>query len=137
MLNEEILNILSVLYILKKIQVYQEDRMGVAFADKDKPNMEEKDKADKAQAFKTDLVHYVKEVEGYHHIEDFLSSFDSLILSIEISSHNGMEKGLQYLYFPKHPVFAYLASDTRDSIMMRVKRETQRDKQITLLQLRE
>jgi hypothetical protein len=41
--------------------------------------------------------------------------------------------GLQYIYFPNHPVFNYLAQDTRNDIMMRVKRETQRDKQISLL----
>jgi hypothetical protein len=66
-----------------------------------------------------------------------LNEFNGLILSIEISSHNGKEKGFQYIYFPKHPVFSYLAADTKDSIMMGVKRETQRDKQITLLQVRE
>lgn len=50
-----------------------------------------------------------------------------------MSSFNGKEVGLQYIYFPNHPVFNYLAQDTRDDIMMRVKRETQRDKQISLL----
>jgi hypothetical protein len=75
--------------------------------------------------------------EGYESIEAFLGQFDGLILSIEVSSFNGKEVGLQYLYFPKHPVFNYLAQDTRDDIMMRVKRETQRDKQISLLELKE
>lgn len=71
--------------------------------------------------------------DSYHHIGDFISLFEGLILSIEISCFNGKEKGFQFIYFPKHPIFNYLASDTRDSIMMNVKRETQRDKLITLL----
>lgn len=62
-----------------------------------------------------------------------MEGFNRLILSIEVSSFNGKEVGLQYIYFPNHPVFNYLAQDTRDDIMMRVKRETQRDKQISLL----
>lgn len=72
-------------------------------------------------------------VEGYESIEAFLEKFNKLILSIEVSSFNGKEVGLQYIYFPNHPVFSYLASDTKNDIMMRVKRETQRDKQISLL----
>lgn len=54
-----------------------------------------------------------------------------------MSSFNGKENSLQNIYFPNHPIFNYLAGDTRDSIMMRVLRETQRDKQISLLELRE
>ena len=68
---------------------------------------------------------------------DFLSQFDELILSIEISCNNGNEKGFQFIYFPHHPIFKQLADDTCDSIMMRVKRETQRDKLITLLSYQE
>lgn len=44
MLNEEIQNILSVLYILKKIEVFKETCYERAFADKDKPNLDEKAK---------------------------------------------------------------------------------------------
>lgn len=44
MLNEEIQNILSVLYILKKIEVFAEACYERAFADKDKPNLAEKTK---------------------------------------------------------------------------------------------
>ncbi len=44
MLNEEIQNILSVLYILKKIEVFMVACSERAFADKDKPNEEEKAK---------------------------------------------------------------------------------------------
>lgn len=38
MFREEICNILSVLYILKKIDVYAEERMKAAFAKPDMPN---------------------------------------------------------------------------------------------------
>lgn len=54
------------------------------------------------------------------------------MLSIEISSDNGNEVGVQNIYFPRHPVFSYLAADTRDTIMFQVGRETRRDKLITL-----
>lgn len=40
--------------------------------------------------------------------------------------------GFQNLYFPNHPVFSYLADDTKDSIMFQVSRETRRDKLTTL-----
>ena len=137
MLNDDIIRILSVLYILKKIEVYEEARREAAFVDKDHPDMEQKKKADDAKAFKDELVRHVKEDEEYVHIEELLKGFDSLILSIEISSHNGKETACQLLYFPKHPVFNYLNGDTRDSIMMRVTRGTQRDKQISLLEKRD
>lgn len=45
MLSDDIVNILSVLYILKKIKVYEEGRMEVAYYDKDHPDEEEKTKA--------------------------------------------------------------------------------------------
>ena len=43
----------------------------------------------------------------------------------------------QYIYFPNQPVFEYLAGDTRNDIMIRVQRETQRDKQISLINMKE
>ena len=52
MLNEDILRILSVLYILKKIKVYEQARYDAAFRDKDHPNMEEKAKTDHAHWFR-------------------------------------------------------------------------------------
>ena len=66
-----------------------------------------------------------------------MTLFDTLIRSIEISSYNGKETSLQYVYFPNHPIFSKLSSDTRDDIMFRVKRDTQRDKLTTLLKLKE
>ena len=81
-------------------------------------------------------MRHVKEEEKYPHIKALLDKFSSLILSIEVSSYNGKETANQLLYFPKHPVFNYLNGDTKDSIMMRVTRGTQRDKQISLLGMR-
>lgn len=63
-----------------------------------------------------------------------MDSFEDLILSIEVSAENGKTQSFQFIYFPKHPVFAELSNETRDDIMMIVKRDTQRDKQITLLE---
>jgi hypothetical protein len=63
---------------------------------------------------------------------DFTGQFEELILSIEISSFNGEAIGFQNLYFPNHPVFSYLAGDTKDTIMFQVSRETSRDKLTTL-----
>jgi hypothetical protein len=84
MLNEEITNILSVLYILKKIDVYKESRYEVAYYDKDKPNFDELEKYHKADSFKNELIDYVEktELEPYPHIKHFLNKFDELILSI-------------------------------------------------------
>ena len=39
---------------------------------------------------------------------------------------------MQNLYFPNHPVFDYLAGDTRDRVMFEVGRGNRRDKLITL-----
>lgn len=39
---------------------------------------------------------------------------------------------MQNVYFPKHPVFSYLASDTCNAIMMEVNRSNRRDKLISL-----
>jgi hypothetical protein len=58
--------------------------------------------------------------------------FEELVLSIEISSNNGEVNSFQNLYFPNHPVFSYLAADTRDTIMFEVGRDTRRDKLTTL-----
>ena len=60
--------------------------------------------------------------DGYDHISKFMTLFDGLILSIEVSSYNGSEVGLQYIYFPNHPLFNQLSGDTRNDIMFRVKR---------------
>lgn len=68
----------------------------------------------------------------YEHIEKFIQQFELLLLSIEISSDNGVVTSVQNLYFPNHPVFEYLASDTRDRVMHEVGRGNRRDKLITL-----
>ena len=68
----------------------------------------------------------------YEHIEKFVQIFELLLLSIEISADNGVETNVQNLYFPKHPVFDYLASDTRDRVMHEVGRGNRRDKLVTL-----
>ena len=136
MLRDELLNILSVFFIIKKIKQYEENCYKIAFADKNKPNMEEKEKGAKATTFLAEMASYAK-TDGYEHINKFLTSFETLILSIEISTNNGQEVGLQYVYFPNHPIFNQLSDDTRNDIMFRVKRETQRDKLITLLKLRD
>ena len=82
MLNEEIQNILSVLYILKKIEVFKETSYERAYADKDKPKEEDKIRFEKARDFREDLSKYVMEIEGYKSIEEFLSEFNKLILQI-------------------------------------------------------
>ena len=82
MLNEEIQNILSVLYILKKIEVFKETSYDRAYADKDKPKEEDKIKFEKARDFREDLSKYVMEIEGYESIEEFLTEFNKLILQI-------------------------------------------------------
>lgn len=51
MLRDEILNILSVMYIIKKVKLYQDHCYSIAFYDKNKPVLEEKTKAEKAEAF--------------------------------------------------------------------------------------
>lgn len=58
---------------------------------------------------------------------------NKLIIQIEVNSNNGREFSLQNIYFPKHPAFNYLSGTTKDTIMMEVKRETQRDKLISLI----
>lgn len=84
----------------------------------------------KALSFRPELV---AKAEGeYPHIEDFLRLFDELLLSIEISSNNGVVTTIQNLYFPNHPVFDYLAADTRNRVMFEVGRDNRRDKLITL-----
>lgn len=84
----------------------------------------------KALSFRPELV---SKAEGeYPHIEKFLRLFDELLLSIEISSHNGATLSIQNLYFPNHPVFDYLAGDTRNRVMFEVGRDNRRDKLISL-----
>ena len=84
----------------------------------------------KALSFRPELV--TKAVNEYPHIEDFLRLFDELLLSIEIQSDNGVTTSIQSLYFPNHPVFDYLAGDTRNRVMFEVGRDNRRDKLITL-----
>ncbi len=129
--SDEICNVLSCLYILKKIQDYASGQHQEAYKDKDNINQEAKDKYDQAVAFKRDLIRVAQ--PEYPFIESFLNEFEMLILSIEVHSHNGEKENFQFIYFPNHPVFEYLAADSKDSIMMRVERETQRDKLISLL----
>ena len=88
----------------------------------------------KASTFVQDISNDAK-ADGYDHITKFMTLFDSLIRSIEVSSFNGKDTGLQYVYFPNHPIFNKLSSDTRDDIMFRVTRGTQRDKLTSLLKL--
>lgn len=53
-------------------------------------------------------------------------------MHIDVSSFNGIEITNQNIYFPKHPVFSYLSGESRDYIMMEVKRDTRRDKLLDL-----
>lgn len=117
--------------ILKKIDDYAEKREKAAILNPEIINLDESAKALKARNFRKDLWKYAKD-DNYPHIVEFTSLFEELILSIEISSHNGETEGFQNLYFPNHPVFSYLADDTKDSIMFQVSRETRRDKLTTL-----
>lgn len=119
------------LAILKKIDDYAEKREKAAILNPEIINLDESAKALKARNFRKDLWKYAKD-DNYPHIVEFTSLFEELILSIEISSHNGETVGFQNLYFPNHPVFSYLADDTKDSIMFQVSRETRRDKLTTL-----
>lgn len=59
-----------------------------------------------------------------------LAEMRTLLLNIEIKNSEG---NLQIVYFPKHPLFDYLSSESRDKIMYEVDRSTQRDKIIGLL----
>jgi hypothetical protein len=68
----------------------------------------------------------------YKYFDIFMEEFEGLIRQIEVASFNGREESFQNLYFPNHPVFTYLAEDTKDSIMLEVSRDTQRDKLISL-----
>ena len=136
LLSDEIINILSVFYIMKKINTYGEKKYEIAFADKNKIIVEEKENWMKAVEFVAGVSTYAK-TDGYDHITKFITLFEGLIRSIEICSNNGKEISLQYVYFPNHPIFNKLSSDTRDDIMFRVKRGTQRDKLISLLEMKE
>lgn len=71
MLREEVTNILSVLYIIKKVKLYQDNKYALAFYDKNRPNQEEKKKAEKAETFLADMVTYAKN-DGYEYIKKFL-----------------------------------------------------------------
>lgn len=93
-------------------------------------DIEESQKALKAQGFKYELIDKAK--EEYPHIRVFIELFEELLLSIEISSFNGQVTSVQNLYFPRHPVFEYLADETRDRVMFEVGRGNRRDKLITL-----
>lgn len=74
MLNDSIQNILSVLYILKKIEFFKDSCYEKAYADKDKPNNEERLKYEKALHFREELSQYVSNPDGenYDSIEAFL-----------------------------------------------------------------
>lgn len=93
--------------------------------------MDESAKALKARNFRKDLWKCAQD-DNYPHIVEFTGLFEELVLSIEIASDNGETVGFQNLYFPNHPVFSYLAADTKDTIMFQVSRETRRDKLTTL-----
>lgn len=54
----------------------------------------------------------------YKYFDIFMEEFEGLIIQIEVSSFNGRETTSQNLYFPHHPVFRYLAEDSKDSIML-------------------
>lgn len=71
--------------------------------------------------------------EEYPFIDTFFFIFNELLLQIEVSLDNGDTTDFQYIYFPNHPVFKYLAGETKDSIMMKVNRGTQRDKLTSLI----
>lgn len=128
---QEIINIINVLAILRKVDDYAEKRERAAIANPEAINIDENTKALKARNFRNDLWKYAHD-DNYPHIETFTGMFEQLILSIEISSDNGEVVGFQNLYFPNHPVFSYLAADTKDTIMFQVSRETRRDKLTTL-----
>ena len=102
--------------ILKKVNDYGDARFKEATKNIEEPNKEEADKAHKAKSFRTELI--AKALPEYPHIESFLKNFEELLLSIEISSFNGSVRSVQNLYFPKHPIFDYLAADTRDRVML-------------------
>lgn len=54
---------MSVIYILKKIQVYEDGCREIAEYDKNKPNIEERKKANKAAAFKEEFINFAKNPE--------------------------------------------------------------------------
>ena len=106
-------------------------------ANKDKQNLdyEANQQATKAGQFINSFKDIAK--REFKHFNIFLSYFEKLILSIEVASHNGNKDGTQYIYFPKHPLFNFLAADTRDNIILNVEWGTPRDKLISLLGFRE
>ena len=133
--REEITKILNVFYIIKKIEDYGRGRKNEAEKDKENINEEELAKSNRASSLRRELIEIAS--EEYPHFDKFVTEFEQLILSIEVSSNNGNEINNQFVYFPKHPVFQYLAKNTREDIMMRVQRDTQRDKQISLIGMKE
>ena len=141
---QEICSIINVISILKRLEDYGAERMKEAFKNPEQINMEENRKAIKAQRFRLDMYAEAMTEEEpnkkdqedrfpYPYIKEFIDLVEVLVLSIEISSDDGNGKlKNQNLYFPNHPVFSYLAPDTKDDIMFRVGRENRRDKLTTL-----
>ena len=99
--------------------------------DKENPNLEDSADAKKAGEFRTQYKLLGKQqCPAFNQLFEHLGD---LVKQIEINCENGETDKLQFIYFPNHPVFAYLAGDTRDKIMMKVARATSRDKLTSLL----
>jgi hypothetical protein len=129
------LSIIELLIILKKIDDFATEMEAKVMADRENPNQEDEGNAKKAREFQLQVVE-IGELE-FPIIREFMSTFNQLILEIEIRCENGTAEKLQHIYFAYHPVFEYLASTTKDRIMAEVKRGTPRDKLISLLGFRE
>ncbi len=78
---QEIINIINVLAILKKIDDYAEKREKAAIINPEIINLDESTKALKARNFRKDLWKYAKD-DNYPHIVEFTSLFEELVLSI-------------------------------------------------------
>lgn len=115
--------ILNILTILKRLEDFS------------KLSTTDKDDSAKAVKFKEELIRVAK--LEYEHINDFILEFEELLLSIDVSTFNGVNNTNQNLYFPKHPVFDFLSGETKDYIMMEVSRDTRRDKLIELTKFKD
>lgn len=129
------INILNIFIIIKKIEDFAKSQK-----DKNKDNKNSKeDTWEKKVNDWVSCFSQAAEDQKYRHIETWILKFKSLLLQIEVATYSTKDSSCSYqnVYFPRYPVFNFLAEKTRDRIMFEVKRTTKRDKLISLLEYRE
>jgi|JI6StandDraft_1071083.scaffolds.fasta_scaffold03590_3 hypothetical protein len=107
LMKQSIVNALNVLIIIKKIGEFEKE----------------------CKLIKSYEL-YLKQNRQMERIHLALGSY---ILKIEIKSNNKK----QTVYFPKHPILTQLSDETRDRIMMAVRRETHTEKLVSLFEFKE